>query len=413
VLFLIYLAGAWMVLRAPRHGDRPREERALILWAALVFRIILLPAPPSLSDDIYRYIWEGELQLEGMNPYQYAPSDPAIVSHRDRIYEGINNKHLPAIYPPVTQWAFAAGALIGRSPLAMKTIFVAADMALILMLGALLRALRVPSARILIYAWNPLAVVEVAGSGHNDSLALFFLVASTLGIIGKRRVLSMTALAAAALSKLFPVALLPLFARRVRPWHLLVPPALMAACYLPYLSAGENLFRSVTEYAQRWRFNDSIFAVLVWAIDGSGLSTAAEAWADARHLPAFYAQPHMIARGVAALIALSALALLMARQWKSGAEPSRAIFLFTGIVLILQPTMHPWYLLWILPWLTIHPSLAWIALTGLAPLAYLEAGWVPWAEYLPFFALLAAQRLVTPEFRNRVIEFPERGRPAG
>ena len=371
-----------------------RREHITVIAAAVLFRLILLPTTPSLSDDIYRYIWEGGLQIQGINPYRHAPSDPELIPYRDHIYERINHKELPAIYPPVMQWVFALGALPGRSPVVMKCLFVAADLGLILALGALLRARGLPAARCLVYAWNPLAVVEVAGSGHNDPLPLLLLVVSTLAIIRGRPAGSAAALGLSALSKLYPISLLPLFARRLRPAHLLLAPALMTLAYLPYLAAGGNLYRSARQYAERWRSNDSIFSVIVWSAESSGISPVLKEWCDALGIDSLYSQPHLVARAAAALIALSALTWLAWRQWKSGDEPSRAIFLFTGVVLVLQPSMHPWYILWILPWLCLYPSPAWLLLTGLIPLAYLDAAWVRWVEYLPFYALLLAGLVV-------------------
>ena len=393
--FLFYLPAVRAVVRAS--GGAPEgavRDHITVITAAALFRIILLPATPTLSDDIYRYIWEGRLQIEGVNPYRHAPSDPELIPYRDDVYERINNKELPAIYPPVMQWVFALGALPGRSPLIMKCLFVAADLALIVALGALLRASGLPAARSLIYAWNPLAVMEVAGSGHNDPVALLFLVVCVVCVIGNRRAWSAVLLALSALSKLYPISLLPLFARRLRPAWLLLPPAMMAAAYLPYVSAGESLFRSARQYAERWRSNDSIFAFMVWCAERSGLSPILKRWCDGLGIDSLYSQPHLMAREAAALIALGALAWLGWRQWKSGQEPSRAIFLFTGLVLVLQPALHPWYLLWILPWLCLYPSPAWLLLTALIPLAYLDAAWVRWVEYVPFYALLAAGRVV-------------------
>src|SRR6185369_1154978 len=157
--FLFYLPAVLAMIRA--NGGEPEDshrEHITVIAAAALFRIILLPATPTLSDDIYRYIWEGGLQVEGLNPYLHAPSDPELAPYRDHIYDRINNKELPAIYPPLMQWVFALGALPGRSPLVMKCLFVAADIGLILALGLLLRAKGLPGARCLIYAWNPLAV---------------------------------------------------------------------------------------------------------------------------------------------------------------------------------------------------------------------------------------------------------------
>ncbi len=366
----------------------PVRAPAAIIWAALAFRLILWPATPTLSDDIYRYIWEGGLQLERINPYRYAPADPALEPYRDRIYEGVNYKDLPAIYPPLMQWVFALGAALSRSPMGMKAPFIAADIGVIILLRRLLAARGLEESRILIYAWNPLAVIEVAGSGHNDPLAVCFLVASTLGIIWQRRMLSMTALAAAALSKLFPITLLPLFAKRVKPWLLVLPPMLMAACYLPYASAGGNLLRSVKEYAERWRSNDSLFRLIEAAVQAGGISPAAKEWADAHGLPSLYTQPHMIARLLVAVIALAALCLLAWLQQRRGMRLERSIFLFTGLAMLLQPSLHPWYLLWILPWLALYPSPAWLALAGLVGFSYTDAAWARWLQYVPFYALL-------------------------
>jgi len=397
-LFLLYLAGVRVVLR-PDPGREPASA-AVVFSVAIAFRLVLLPGTPSLSDDIYRYIWEGGIQLEGINPYRHVPSDPVLTPYRDRFYDPINHKELPAIYPPAMQWAFALAVLLGRSVLAMKAVFVAADAVLIWLLARLLRASRVPDGRILLYAWNPLVVVEVAGSGHNDPLALCFLIAATVGIIGRRPILSMTALGISAASKLVPLLLLPLFARRVRPLALLVPPLILASCYLPYVSAGGHLFHSPQQYAERWRSNESLFAVIVELVEASGISAPAKSWVDARGLLSLYTQPHILARGLALAICLAVLAALAWRLRRPGSELTRAIFLFTGTALAVGPVLHPWYLIWIAVWLPLHPSPAWIALTGLAPLAYLEAGWVPWVEYLPLFGIMIYSALSARRSRS-------------
>lgn len=383
-LFLLYLA-------ATRHVRLHRPPLGAILGAAVAFRLILLPAAPSLSDDIHRYVWEGGLQLEGINPYAHPPDDPALAAYRDDIYEGINYKELPAIYPPVMQWAFAAAVLAGgRSLIAMKVLFIAADVALILLLAALLRARGLEAGRVALYAWNPLVVVEVAGSGHNDPFAVLFLVAAVLSVTAGWRRLSMTMLGLSALGKLYPAALLPFFARRVKPAHLLLPPLIAAACYLPYASAGAELFRSAREYAARWRFNDSAFGVIEKTLDLAGL-----------------AEPHGAARGVVLVLCAGWMIALIVAQWRGRIGLSRAVFLFTGMVLVTQPTLHPWYLIWMVVWLPLHPSAAWIALSGLAPLSYLGEGWAVWAEYLPFYALLMAGVSARKGDRAPVIELEQ------
>jgi uncharacterized membrane protein len=256
-------------------------------------------------------------------------------------------------------------------------------------MGALLKARGRPPDRILLYAWNPLAVVEVAGSGHNDVLAVALLVAATLAVARGRRLAGAAVLALSALAKIFPIALLPLFARRVRAAHLLAPPIIIAACYAPYLSAGGNLFRSARAYAERWRFNDSLFGVIEWAVGLAGIPESAKAFADARGLPSLYAQPHMIARAVAAAMAAGLLVGLFVWLRRPDASLERAIYIFTGAVILLGPTLHPWYLIWILPWLALFPSPAWIAISATIPLVYAGAAWARWVEFPVFYAILA------------------------
>jgi hypothetical protein len=401
LLFALYVGAIAITARA-----RERWGAAPILWWALAFRLILLPTSPSLSDDVYRYVWEGRLHWLGFNPYAVSPDDPALAPWRDHVYEKINNKDLPAIYPPVMQWAGALAAL-HPSVASMKALFVAADMVAILLLCRLLAARGRPPGHAVIYAWNPLVVVEVAASGHNDPLAVMFLLAATVGIIGERRVLSTAALALSALSKLFPLALAPFFLRRAGAALLLLP-VMLAAGYLPYLDAGAGLLRSPREYAERWRFNDSLFGLIERAVDAAGLPSVARRATDALGLDILYAMPHMLARGIAALVAACALAWIARRAWRGAVAIDRAIALFTGTVLVLMPVMHPWYLLWILPWMAVEPVPAWIALTGLAPLASLDAAWARWAVYLPFYALLAGRPLWRA-LRGRVVEWAGRG----
>jgi alpha-1,6-mannosyltransferase len=374
------------------HGAARREARrsgvALVLAGSVVFRLIMLPAAPTLSDDLWRYVWEGRVQWHGFNPYRHAPDDPELAGLRDEVYERINHKNLPAIYPPLTQAALALGALGGGAPFGMKALFVAADLGLVLILLMLLRQRGHPPERALVYAWNPLAVVEVAGSGHNDPLALALLLLATAAILRDRPFVSMTALALSGLAKLYAWFLFPLFALKARR-ALLILPLVGVAGYLPYAGAGTRLLRSTVVYAESWRSNDLLFGALVSAARASGLSPRLKAWADGRGIDSLYSQPHMLARGAVAALLAACLLWLCARRWKGTVSIERAVFLFTGAALLLMPTLHPWYLLWILPWLSMFPSPAWLALTGLVPLAYTGAPWATAAQYGPFFVLLA------------------------
>jgi hypothetical protein len=385
-LFLLYLGALRWVMARPLplpHGG------TIVIATAAIFRLILLPSQPSLSDDIWRYLWEGGLHWEGINPYAHPPDDPALEGLRDEVHARVNHRDLPAIYPPVSQWAMALGAAAGPSAPAMKAVFAIADMGLIAALMSLLRRRGLPPERALAYAWSPLAVVEVAVSGHNDPLAIALLLISTATMIGKRPYLSTTTLALAGLSKLFPWVLVPLFARQAKR-ALVVIPVLALACYLPYAGAGAGLYRSTVVYAESWRSNDSLFGLLVAAVQATGIPPVLTSWMSAHGMSNLYGQPHMLARLLAASLLAGLMGLLLRRQARGTMALDRGIFLFTAGALVLLPTLHPWYVLWALPWLAIQASPAWLALSGLVPLAYTGAWWAPWAEYLPFYGLLAA-----------------------
>lgn len=146
-----------------------------ILLFACCFRLILWLSPPSISNDIYRYVWEGKILNAGINPFSRAPADPLLEKFRDHeIYPEINHKDYTTIYPPVSLALFSLGARLSSTTRAMSMVFLAFDLLTILVLIATVRLLSIDMNRIAIYAWNPLIIMEFAGSGHLDSAGIFF-----------------------------------------------------------------------------------------------------------------------------------------------------------------------------------------------------------------------------------------------
>ncbi|MDE2964903.1 MAG: hypothetical protein OXU26_13420, partial [Acidobacteriota bacterium] len=92
-LFLLYLLSLWLSMQA---SCGLRARLPLILLFALAFRLLLLPAPPALSDDVYRYLWEGYLQTEGINPYEHSPHSPVLEEYRNPVWTSVNNKEVSA-----------------------------------------------------------------------------------------------------------------------------------------------------------------------------------------------------------------------------------------------------------------------------------------------------------------------------
>ncbi len=149
-----YLGASWIALRAtppsatgPRAGGPSQDPRstafiAAIIAIGLIPRLALLPAAPSLSEDLYRYLWDGRLLAHGINPFAHAPSDPALAGFHDDVYRAMNHAGVPTIYPPGAQLLFAAAGTLGGSPLAWKGLILALEGLLLAALIALLRGRR-------------------------------------------------------------------------------------------------------------------------------------------------------------------------------------------------------------------------------------------------------------------------------
>jgi len=403
VYLALYLAMSLPWLAASYLAVRDQSSRgsdtALVVGVAAILRAVFLVTEPVLSDDVFRYVWDGRVQHAGINPYLHAPDDPSLTPLRDEIpeiYAGINNKDIPTLYPPLMQILFYAATSVSSSLLWMKAFFTLFDLALILVLTRLLAALGLNPLRALVYAWSPLPIVEIAGSGHNDVAAVFFLVAALWAFERGRSLGSIALATASGLAKLAGFALLPFFARFVRLRTFWAAPLATALAALPYASAGELAFRGLSEYALRWRGNDSLFHVL-FHLTGS-LSSAK----------------------VLVAVILAALALWLV--WRK-TPPVRAFFFTLGAILLLTPTVHPWYLLWVAPFLAVFPHPAWLYFQASVALSYhasylaapgepwRELLWIKLLEYGPFFLLLGLNLLKWARDGSRKApEDPEIGR---
>jgi len=357
-------------------GRLSRRGLRLCLGLALVWRLVLAAAPPLLSDDVYRYAWEGRIQLHGGNPYAWRdrPEAAKWAALRDRVWDKVNHKDYTAVYPPLWQLAARGVAAIRDSVTAMKVFIVVCEALTLAVLARLLALRGLPAERLLIQAWSPLALVEIAGSGHNEALGMLFVALALLALETGRPFLSALAAAMGVQVKLLPGLLAAAWARRYRVWHAALALAAAAVLVVPYMGARSGLWRSLGAYAVYWRFNETIFAALV----------------------ALFGVP--LAHGVAAMT-LGALSLFLA--WR-GVEPAAAALAVTCAWLLVSPNVLPWYALWLLPLLVLRDSPGALLFTGSVALAYLvypqwlSGGrwWLGWPiralEYLPCVALAVA-----------------------
>ena len=332
---------ALALLRARRYAALPGAW-SVVLGVALAARVALLPMAPALSDDAYRYLWEGRVLAHGGDPYRQPPDDPALAALRDRGgWERVNHRELAAIYPPLGLAGFALVAGVRPTIGALKLWVVLHDLALIAVLLAWARRLGLPAIAVAAYAWNPLLLLEYAGSGHNEPTALLWLALAGL-LCDTRPSLSAAALAIGALVKLAPLAALPFLLPRWTWRARLVAAAILVPGLALYALETHGVHSGLAAYWSRWRNNELAFHYL------EGLA----GFAGARTL---------------ALVATAAVAAVLVAH---RAALARGVATTLRAGLLLGPVLHPWYLGWALVLDPLAPSPPWRLLSWTALLNY-------------------------------------------
>ena len=374
---VFYLAAIYLVDRF-----RPGVLALLIiLGAGIAFRLLLLPAQPALSGDVYRYQWEGRVQRRGINPYTVFPAAPGL--------EGLENPRHPldtgrttsTLYPPLSEWSFS---WVESIP-AYKFLYTLLDLASLGVLLLLLSLLKQPLSLAVVYAWNPTVIVSFALCGHHDALAILMLLLAYAFFLLRQPALSVVSLALAFLSKFFALILLPVFLRRTRAGYASIFAAVAALAYLPFLGAGRRLFNGLGDYARGWEGNDSLFRLIQLAGNSK---------------PQAYLVAGVVVFG------------LVVYTLRKRMEPLAAgLFLLSGL-LLLSSNAVPWYFTWVVPFLCFFRNVPMLLMSitgalGYAPVVAYAAG-QPYRnsplilvlEYAPVLLWLALDAVRAAEHRD-------------
>ena len=396
VAFAAYL-GAAGYAAAPHPASAPPHERRApplarrhVWTAGIALRVGVLPSVPALSEDIYRYIWDGWVQSNGVNPYAHPPSASALEELRTAWWPLINHADVSTIYPPGAQIVFALLASAGTGWWIFKLAWLAADLLVARLIDRLSPGRSVLP--LLLYLWSPLVVVEVAWSGHLDPLG----VAPMLGGVALAGTAAVPAWRSGALLglggavKFAPLAALPALFRLRGPGALAAAVLVPLLLYVPYVGAGPALFDGLRTYGDLWEFNSGTYRIL-------------------ERLPGHPDVAKWIGASIVGVIAWWAAL----RRWPL----ERALLWTIGSALLLSPTLHPWYLLWVLPFACLSANRGWLLFSGTVFLAYAgrgaylatgawpEPAWLASLIHAPPLALLAwdgwrgrrSQRLVRRE----------------
>lgn len=351
------------------HCHSEKKGAATILLLALLLRLVFLSWPHN--SDLNRYIWEGQMQNVGLNPYLLAPSAAKTEPFRNLVWQGVNFKNFPSLYGPLAQVLFRAAALTDHPAIALKILFLAGDMGVLCLLLLALKKHGMEQRHGWLYAAHPLPALLLIGEGHLEPLLVLPLFAGFLAIHWgyARRGLLLVGLAMAV--KVSLAILLP-FALRGVPkkfWPLAVLPLLL---WLPF---GKGFFAHLQVlhvFVSSGTFN-SLAQIL------SGL---------------------VLPVTTASTVGAAALVLGSCYLWVLDLHRLRAALLVLGLLLLCSPVVHPWYFAMLLPFAVLFQSLPWLVLsTTTTVVLYVTLqfnitshwqvpSWLLILEFAPFFMAL-------------------------
>ncbi len=323
-----------------------RWSLAQVLVAAVLMRLAVFWLPPTLSDDAYRYVWDGVVQAEGINPYRYAPEDPALAFlHDEPLYERLNSGSYYSVYPPVSQMLFWVGSLVYERGGWLHSYYLIKLLLVLMELGAVVVLARMVGPPMLVlYAWNPLVVLSAAGQVHSESAFVFLLLLTVLLARRGRGIGASVALAAAGWVKLYPFVLLPFLWRRFGKKSVIASGATILLLGLPYAAwyVPSHMFSSLELYTRYFEVNAGLYYGLKQVMYG----LTGDDWS--KQLGPFL-------RNVFLLL----LPVLYALDWRKNWRIEKAFLVTMGAFFVLSTTVHPWYLVGVVALAVLFARPAW------------------------------------------------------
>ncbi len=389
VLFLIYfLSLKWI---------ETNDKIKLAVTAALLFRVALLFSFPTLSDDFYRFIWDGRLLAHGINPFAHTPQfyiqtglPYFLTAHLFEQLSSLSQIHY-TVYPPVAQYIFGFSALIGGSSIlanaaVMKTIMVLFELGTFGMIKKLLNHFNLPLKYLLIYALNPLIILEITGNLHLEGAMIFFLLAAFWLFLKRRFWFGSICFLLAVNTKLIPLILLPylIFSLRWKESAKLIAVVGFGTVllHIPFLGSDfiVHFGDSLALYFQSFEFNASLYYLVRWA--------------------GFQAVGYNVIQTAAPILAGLSTITIIAISWiKRDASLKNLPLVYIVIVTIyylFSTTVHPWYIASLIAFAPLAGLLYPVVWSALIPLTYItystpvynENLWLVGVEYIIVFVFI-------------------------
>ncbi len=364
-----------------------------MIGLGMLLRLIYLPVFPELSDDFWRYLWDGMLVSGGQSPYEMLPmewSDYGLRSSFGELLPMLNSPEYYSIYPPVLQFFFGLSAKLGNEDpllfcIALRGFVLLAELGSMVLIYKLLKAWKLNTRNLLLYALNPLVIIEFAGNLHGEVFMVFFLLLS-LWLLQKREWLSAIVFGLSVGTKLLPLMFLPFYIKRLG-WMktMLYGSVVMLAValmYAPFWSSElvPNVLSSVRLYFANFEFNGSVYLLV-------------------RELGFLYSGYNQIAI-IGRLLSLTVLTTILLIAWRNKKKempglPELMLFAWC-VYYAFATTVNPWYvavLAAFLPFTKYRFPLVWLITVALSYHAfgyvnYHENTWVIVLEYVPVYLWL-------------------------
>ncbi|NEU65707.1 hypothetical protein GK091_02355 [Spirosoma agri] len=398
-LFLWY----WWVLTLDQHGRGVGGEGNRFLFsAAILFRLALLFAMPRLSDDVYRFVWDGRLLSHGFNPYLYLPNSivntkiAQLANLYGDLFRHLNSPAYFTVYPPLNQILFGVAARLSSNSLFWNVVWLRvpillSDIGSLWLLTKLLRQLGRSPNLALLYGLNPLVILELTGNLHFEAVMIFFTLLAAWWLLQDNQswlsvLKSAGALALAIGSKLLPLVLLPIIVRWLG-WRKGIVYAILTGLFtivqfvsFASLELVQNIFSSVNLYFQKFEFNASIYYVL----------RAIGYWFKGYNAIGFI--------GFWLSVTTTLSMLWISFRWRTVSIPAQVLAVLT-LYFAFATTVHPWYITTLVAaavFTRFRYPLVWSALIPLSyctyrAVPYQENLWLTAIEYSVVFAFLVAE----------------------
>lgn len=375
---VMYVGMSWSLFRLEISG----AALLSILVVAMAVRLSFIAGSPVGSEDAYRYIWDGKVQANGINPYLYTALDPRLDSlHSPLLPAAMNHADLKTIYFPLSQWIFyCCYQLSGEALWGYKTVLLLAELGTVAGLFLFLSMLNIPRKFILLYALCPLPIMEFAVDAHLDAVGLPLFLFSLLLYLKERKILSYVLLGLSMSIKPVGLILLPAMFFFEKGWRnklyaLVIPLMAVGVQFLPYAFTS-NPFETLFAFTKDWSFNGVVFEGVYLCFQDNQLS-------------------RIVCAGLLGIV-------ILLINFK------RRDFLVTAyfslvVLMLLSPVVHPWYVGWIavlLPivrrWSGIMLA-AGVSLTSFTVMNYRLTGiWEQYPivialEYLPVILFIAVE----------------------